>query len=330
MKNRYLFTGLMAILVVMSTMTVQAGIKVKICHIPPDDPDNFHTITVSEKALPAHLAHGDSAGSCSEIADILCDDGNACTRDEMDPVTETCLAEHLPVNCDDSNLCTVDSCDPAAGCVSATIDCDDGNLCTTDECVGPTGLCANVQRDCPLFGTCIPETGLCADACDGFVCEPINQCHTAGFCSVDTNGIPYCGGVTPTPGVPCDDGNPSTTNDTCDESGTCVGQAASVCPCWDAAQLDAVRTATLNAEYACHNIVEDVGFGANIMLDPNNPWFPIHFPFTIWMDAARGYCEARVPDLGIYNSHSGLTPDVASRCRSDVVDAGLALGISCF
>ena len=33
--------------------------KVKICHIPPGNPDKKHEICVSEKALDAHLAHGD-------------------------------------------------------------------------------------------------------------------------------------------------------------------------------------------------------------------------------------------------------------------------------
>lgn len=38
--------------------------KVTICHIPPGNPANAHTITVSEKAVPAHLAHGDTLGPC--------------------------------------------------------------------------------------------------------------------------------------------------------------------------------------------------------------------------------------------------------------------------
>jgi len=41
-----------------------AGLKVKICHVPPGNPDNAHTINVSVMALPAHLAHGDNLGSC--------------------------------------------------------------------------------------------------------------------------------------------------------------------------------------------------------------------------------------------------------------------------
>ena len=43
----------------------QAGVdKVTICHIPPGNPDNAHTITVGAPAVPAHLAHGDYLGEC--------------------------------------------------------------------------------------------------------------------------------------------------------------------------------------------------------------------------------------------------------------------------
>ncbi len=38
--------------------------KVDVCHIPPGNPDNAHTITISENALSAHLDHGDRVGAC--------------------------------------------------------------------------------------------------------------------------------------------------------------------------------------------------------------------------------------------------------------------------
>ncbi len=38
---------------------------VTICHIPPGNPANMHTITISVNALPAHLAHGDYVGDCA-------------------------------------------------------------------------------------------------------------------------------------------------------------------------------------------------------------------------------------------------------------------------
>ena len=40
--------------------------KVTICHVPLGNPDNSQTIEVSENAVAAHLAHGDSLGECGE------------------------------------------------------------------------------------------------------------------------------------------------------------------------------------------------------------------------------------------------------------------------
>lgn len=38
--------------------------KVTLCHIPPGNPANAHTITVGAPAVRAHLAHGDYLGRC--------------------------------------------------------------------------------------------------------------------------------------------------------------------------------------------------------------------------------------------------------------------------
>jgi hypothetical protein len=43
-----------------------AGVsKVTICHRPPGNPANEHTITIGEPAVDAHLAHGDVVGACA-------------------------------------------------------------------------------------------------------------------------------------------------------------------------------------------------------------------------------------------------------------------------
>jgi len=40
--------------------------KVLLCHIPPGNPDNAHTICVDQHALNAHVQHhGDPAGACA-------------------------------------------------------------------------------------------------------------------------------------------------------------------------------------------------------------------------------------------------------------------------
>jgi hypothetical protein len=40
--------------------------KVAICHFPPGNPDNEHTIVVDSSSVSAHQAHGDTLGSCPD------------------------------------------------------------------------------------------------------------------------------------------------------------------------------------------------------------------------------------------------------------------------
>lgn len=62
---------------VTDTLTVEAteeeddgadGEKVTICHMPPGNPGNAHTLTVGAAAQATHLAHGDTLGECDEEA----------------------------------------------------------------------------------------------------------------------------------------------------------------------------------------------------------------------------------------------------------------------
>jgi len=48
--------------------------KVDVCHIPPGNPANAHTITISENALDTHLDHGDHLGACDPAVTIGDDD----------------------------------------------------------------------------------------------------------------------------------------------------------------------------------------------------------------------------------------------------------------
>jgi hypothetical protein len=63
--------------------------QVTMCHIPPGNPNNAHTITVSENAVAAHLAHGDYCGSCEA------DDGSQESQGHGDdePENSACLAD---------------------------------------------------------------------------------------------------------------------------------------------------------------------------------------------------------------------------------------------
>ncbi len=154
--------------------------KVEVCHIPPDNPANFHTIRVSENALSAHLAHGDLGGPCNAVCDDLCDDGNACTIDHNDDCEQNgCLAIPAPVDCSDGDLCTVDSCEPASGCVNTPIACIAPDLCTVSACAPDTGECVDSPVICDEGFTCDLATGLCepdveclsdADCDPGYTC----------------------------------------------------------------------------------------------------------------------------------------------------------------
>lgn len=61
------------------------GKKVTICHIPPGNPDNAHSITISINALPAHLAHGDSEGPCNAQCTLQTDPVCYCNLFPDDP-----------------------------------------------------------------------------------------------------------------------------------------------------------------------------------------------------------------------------------------------------
>ena len=61
--------------------------QVVICHVPPGNPDNEHTITVGEPAVDAHVDnHGDSMGSCD--ADTTTTSTSSTTTTEA-PTTTT-------------------------------------------------------------------------------------------------------------------------------------------------------------------------------------------------------------------------------------------------
>ena len=170
-----------------ATPAAAGNSKVVICHIPPGDPDNAHTITVSEKAVQAHLKHGDWLGECASgcLNSADCDDENLCTDDE-------CLSNgecsHVAVDCDDSNVCTDDLCNPLEGCfyppVSVTTGCNDGNVCTGgDAC--EAGICTGT--DIP---DCCRDESDCDDAewCTDDSCDENNVCaYSPVDCSIQND-----------------------------------------------------------------------------------------------------------------------------------------------
>jgi hypothetical protein len=64
--------------------------KVTICHIPPGNPANAHTLCVGSPALDAHLAHGDAQGPCAcpQAGDPAPDPDPAPGPDPAPPVSD--------------------------------------------------------------------------------------------------------------------------------------------------------------------------------------------------------------------------------------------------
>jgi hypothetical protein len=135
--------------------------KVEVCH--REGNGSYHSIVVSSRAVPAHLAHGDCVvasdgvactvercdedeGCVSEADDSLCDDGDVCNGVEVCDVEAEGCVEGEPLDCDDNNACTADSCDPDEGCVNEPITpcCGNGILEAGEQCEFPLG-CAGGQ-----------------------------------------------------------------------------------------------------------------------------------------------------------------------------------------
>ena len=86
---------------------------VTVCHVPPGNPGNSHTIEVSASALDAHLAHGDSLGECPPGA-------GECRRNADCAPDEYCAKPDG--DCDARGRCEVrptdcpQYCAPVCGC----------------------------------------------------------------------------------------------------------------------------------------------------------------------------------------------------------------------
>ncbi|MCO4761020.1 MAG: hypothetical protein KC502_05915 [Myxococcales bacterium] len=137
-----------------------------------------------------------------------CNDGNPCTTGEKCTKGD-CSGD--ATKCDDSNSCTADSCDKKTGCTHTAITspCDDNDACT-DKDVCKDKKCAGVKVNGAV--KCKDDNECTEDKCDS-VKGCINSLLTS------TKDKPY----------KCDDGNPCTTPDACN-NGSCKG-GLNICTC---------------------------------------------------------------------------------------------------
>jgi hypothetical protein len=230
MLVRRLYVLVAAIMILLGGPSLHAGEKVEICHIPPDNPSDRHTIFVSVNALAAHLAHGDTTGPCEDSCDAAssCDDGNLCTEDICD--VGFCQFNDISAYCDDGDPCTLNSCDPLLGCVDAPLEgdpCDDGDSCTDWDQCSSSGACVgtSVEGCCQIDADCNDQNLCTEDLCsiplgsDGGSCSHTEiTCESPHECDVAT--------CVPNEGcrlaaLSCDDNN-ETTLDYCDPTSGCV------------------------------------------------------------------------------------------------------------
>ncbi|MFO0745516.1 MAG: HYR domain-containing protein [Myxococcota bacterium] len=305
-------------------------------------------------------------GSCASVPGndgASCDDGDRCTTKSV------CAAGHCTGSerraCSDGLACTTDACDPVLGCVFPNAPggtaCSDGNACTTvdgcenGQCKGTTPkLCPTPADPCLTAGTCDPANGTCTpghapngtrcddgsactrdDACvDGVCVGGPSQCADGNACTDDVCD-PTLGCVNPPkPGlVSCDDQNPCTSDDLCDQ-GICKGRAvACLTPpsCYGNGQCDPATGACgytpLGATAACSDgsacTIGDHcdGDGTCIAGSPRTCAPPGQCQQAGSCDPASGTCT--------YPNKPDDTPcDDGARCTTkDVCRAGVCTGV---
>ena len=203
-----------------------------ICHVPPDNPANAHTITVGEAAAQRHLKQhpGDTMGSCQTSTTTSSTTSTSTSTTSTSTTTPMCLQEFGDCTSDDdccSRICDFGICRGCRshhGLCSSDEECCEPFVCIGVNCEG----CRSIGDPCPTNSACcsgICEGGTCAPACQDENDCPANQCQQATC----TNGV--CGVENVPDGTPCNDDN-ACTIDVC-EAGVCVSTVIECCgdPC---------------------------------------------------------------------------------------------------
>jgi hypothetical protein len=114
---------------------------VTLCHIPPGNPANAHTLTVGEPALKAHLRHGDTLGACGGSQEPTPDAGTPPTDPTPDagttPPTDPTPDAGTPPTGPTPDAGTTD---PGPTCRGVNEACGNGTVC----CAGlacQSGVC---------------------------------------------------------------------------------------------------------------------------------------------------------------------------------------------
>jgi hypothetical protein len=108
------FSAILAFVAVVArpdAAAAQTPDKVTVCHIPPGNPANAHTISVDAAAVPAHLGHGDTLTPC-----------------------EICLAPNQGCGGPNGNCCAGTMCE--------------AGVCVVPMCIANGGFCNAAAPNC--------------------------------------------------------------------------------------------------------------------------------------------------------------------------------------
>jgi hypothetical protein len=101
MRLRASLSFMVVVALMVPALAAAAGPKEKteLCHIPPGNPGNAHTITVGGNASNAHLAHGDTLGACPVERPGKVDDDDDSSDDDTTGANRAPIAEAGPDQC---------------------------------------------------------------------------------------------------------------------------------------------------------------------------------------------------------------------------------------
>ena len=139
--------------------------KVTICHNTHSATNPQVTITVSVRAIPAHMMHGDLIGECNVPEPPVCGDGNL-------DADEACDDGNTVNNDGCSDSCFVEAC--GDGVQQASETCDDGNTVNNDGC----------SEFCQVESFCGDGTIDSGERCDSGGLNGL-----PGFCNSDCTGF---------------------------------------------------------------------------------------------------------------------------------------------
>lgn len=156
--------------------------KTTICHVPPGNPSNAHTLCVGNSAVSAHLNHGDYLGVCK--AELACP-----TPSDRDAELAACKIEKDDVG-PDANLRACDANNKKKTTICHIPPGNPGNAHTL--CVGNAAVAAHVRHG-DVVGPCKAEV-----ACP----TPTPPSGTGGASGDGASGTSGSGGSTGTAPMP--------------------------------------------------------------------------------------------------------------------------------